>query len=177
MTITSQKTKLRHNTVQGACQILSSGSHASWRSIKRCRRCNQIKSVLEFDKNYPSKDGHINICKTCKSVYNKKYSQTEQNKAAHKRYNQSEKGKERYKRYSIRHPDKIKAKNVVRYAIRVGKLSHPNTLQCSYGYHPAEQYHHHKGYTPEHWLDVVPTCEKCHKKIHSPTLLRAVYKL
>lgn len=33
MTITSQKTKSRHNTVQGACLILLSGSHASWRFI------------------------------------------------------------------------------------------------------------------------------------------------
>ena len=33
MMITSQKIKSRHNTVQGACSILLSGSHASWRFI------------------------------------------------------------------------------------------------------------------------------------------------
>ena len=33
MTITSQKTKSRHITVQGACPILSSGFHVSWRFI------------------------------------------------------------------------------------------------------------------------------------------------
>ena len=33
MTITSQKTKSRHITVQGACPIPSSGSHVSWRFI------------------------------------------------------------------------------------------------------------------------------------------------
>ena len=173
MMIASQKTKSRHNTVQGACQILSSGSHASWRSIKECHRCKQVKSILEFDKNHPSKDGHINICKTCKSKYNRKYKQTEQGKTAHRRYNQSEKGKARYRRYYIRHSDQIRAKNAVNHAIRAGKLHRPDILFCKYCYEKAVHYRH-----PDYskLLDVIPLCRKCHRKIHSVPAPTAAYK-
>ena len=39
------------------------------------------------------------------------------------------------------------------------------TLQCSCG-QQAKHYHHHKGYTKKHWLDVIPVCTKCHSIIH-----------
>jgi len=162
------KSNLGNQSVKEARSFPLSGSRASWRIIcKECRRCNQVKLISEFDKNHPSKDGHINICKTCKSKYNKEYNQTEQSKASHKRYRQSEKSKERYKRYSVRHPNHIKAKNAVNHAIRAGQLPRPDTLFCKYCYGIAEQYHHHKGYAPKYWLDVVPVCEKCHRKIHT----------
>ena len=49
MAITSQKTKLRHNTVQGACPILSSGSHASWRFIPLTRSQFAIVDADKYD--------------------------------------------------------------------------------------------------------------------------------
>ncbi len=33
----------------------------------------------------------------------------------------------------------------------------------------AEEYHHWS-YAPEHWLDVIPVCNACHKKIHEVIL-------
>lgn len=32
------------------------------------------------------------------------------------------------------------------------------------GKEQAEEYHHHKGYDKEHWLDVIPLCLPCHVK-------------
>jgi hypothetical protein len=32
---------------------------------------------------------------------------------------------------------------------------------------PAVIYHHHRGYAPEHWLDVVAMCQSCHGKRHA----------
>ena len=49
MTITSQKTKSRHNTVQGACLIPSSGSHASWRSIPLSQGLFAIVDTDKYD--------------------------------------------------------------------------------------------------------------------------------
>lgn len=104
-----------------------------------------------------------------KAAY-KRYNQSEKGKVVQKRYRQSEKGKAnlraRKKRFNARNPNYIKAMAIVNNAVRDGKLPRLNTLLCSYCTNPAQQYHHHKGYAPEHWLDVLPVCIKCHKKIH-----------
>lgn len=116
----------------------------------------------------------------------RKYAQSEKGKAKHRqyiqrpevklvikvaqnRYEQSDKGKVSHlkcaKRYNARHPERVAARQAVVKAIKDGRLLPPNSLQCHYGKHPAEHYHHHKGYAPEHWLDVVPVCIPCHTKI------------
>lgn len=157
---------------------------------KTCRVCKQTKPFSEFHKNRSSKDGHINNCKVCRLIRIKEYSQTEKGKARYKRYKQTEKGKatqKRYrqsdkgrkvdtrgkKRFGIRHPEQIKAKKAVKRAIKTGKLPRPDTLLCHYRLqHPdceyhAKQYHHWHGYAPEHYLDIVPVCMKCHIKQHN----------
>jgi len=152
---------------------------------KRCSKCKQIKPVSEFNKNRSGKDGLHNQCKVCLLENIKKYQKTEKGKATQqaaikrykqskkgkardKRYNQSEKGKamhrEAAKRFFARNPNQMKAVKAVNEAIRIGKLPRPDTLLCHYGDHPAEQYHHWS-YLPEHWLDVVPVCRKCHKRV------------
>ena len=99
-----------------------------------------------------------------------KYRQTPKGKAVrHKKaakYQKTEKGKATQKRYNIRYPERRKARHAVEIAVKIGQISQPNSLQCSYGNHQAEQYHHHKGYAKKHWFDVLPTCRKCHNKLH-----------
>lgn len=161
---------------------------------KRCSHCKQIKSLSEFYKNRTSKDGCQSYCKPCCNNTGCKYRGTKKGKAAIKRYNQSEKGKatakrytqseegkaadKRYyqsekgkiaheagiKRYNIRHPEQKQAQVTVNDAIRKGQLPRLDTLQCSCG-SQAKHYHHNKGYAPEHWLDVIPVCRKCHLKV------------
>lgn len=150
---------------------------------KTCRICNQTKSLSEFHKNSDHHDKHLNTCKICQCAYQKHYRQTEKGKAyqkcyqqkyrqgekgktARKRYNQSEKGRKvksiAVKCYNIRHPEQFKAKHAVNNAIRDGRLPRPDSLKCHYCPAQAKEYHHHKGYEPKHWLDVVPVCGKCH---------------
>jgi len=105
----------------------------------------------------------------CKATQ-KRYEQTDKCKAARKAYRQSEKGRAAQKRHDLKqkakYPEQIKARNAVNHAIAAGKLPHPDTLQCSCG-EQAKHYHHHKGYEPEHWLDVVPACLECHTKLRN----------
>ena len=104
--------------------------------------------------------------------YQKHYRQTIKGKArrksAAKRYRQSEKGKVAHKRgeqqYKLNFPDRVKAQSVVNKAIQAGKLPRPNSLKCHYCPVQANQYHHWHGYAPEHWLDIIPVCVKCHKQ-------------
>lgn len=153
--------------------------------MKVCTRCNKAKPLSDYYKDKRCKDGCRSECKICVIRITKEYNQTEQGRKVHHkavfRYDQSEKGKaaqkrrrqtEKYKatqkryreRYQIRCPERLKAKDAVNYAIRVGKLARPNSLLCHYCPKPAQQYHHWQGYDPKHWLDVIPVCIGCHQK-------------
>lgn len=150
--------------------------------MKTCPRCKETKPLSEFYKNRSEKDGHGGWCKSCALKQTKIYQKTEKGKATVKRRHQSEKGKtvqkcyrqtKKYKtyqkhyqkRYRICHPERQKAMDAVNNAIKNGKLPHVNTQLCYYCPNPAQQYHHWS-YLPEYWLDVVPICIKCHRKIH-----------
>jgi len=137
---------------------------------KRCCKCKEIKPLSEFSKDQSSKDCYQPHCKICR----KQYRQSEKGKASHKRYNQSKKGKACQKRYAnskkgkatvlaytVRYPERIKARQVVNAAIKEDRLPRPDSLQCSCS-KQAAHYHHHKGYEPKHWLDVIPVCFDCH---------------
>ena len=105
---------------------------------------------------------------------NKKYQKTEKGKVVHRKadikYRKSDKGKAtlraKKERHHVRNPNQRKARNAVNLAIRTGKIPCIDSLQCLCG-NQAKQYHHHKGYAPEFWLDVVPVCRKCHIKHHN----------
>ncbi len=138
---------------------------------KSCRVCKKIKPLSEFPKNRSKKSGYNSECNTCCNKYYKEYRQTEKGKVAHhkanKKYRKTKKGKavnlKSVQRFNVRHPNQTKAVRTVNHAIRNGKLIRPNTQICHYCPAKAEQYHHHLGYEPEHWLDVIPVCIKCHQ--------------
>lgn len=151
---------------------------------KRCPQCKQFKPISEFNKHRSNKDGLQSYCKICHRKNTKEFSQTEKGRVCQKRgqkrfrkqnpkyhkehqkeYQKTEKGKVTRKRFYTRHPNHLKAKNIVKNAIRDGKLPQPNSLQCSCG-ESAQHYHHHLGYAPEHLLDVIPVCQECHRKLH-----------
>ncbi|MEE9354789.1 MAG: hypothetical protein V3U75_04290 [Methylococcaceae bacterium] len=128
---------------------------------KTCCYCKQVKLLSEFYTDYKSKDGYQYQCKACK----KQYQQSKKGRECSKRYRQSEKGKKNHRccirRYQKHFPERKKAKDAVDWAIRTGKIPRANTLKCSCG-NQAKQYHHHKGYAKEHWLDVIAVCVSCH---------------
>jgi len=133
---------------------------------KCCTKCKKKKPVFEFHKDRSTKDGLLRWCKSCQ----KAYCQTDKGKAVnHKataKYLKTPKGKATMKRFYTRNPNYAKATNAVNHAIRDGKLPRPDSLLCHYCPKPAKQYHHWKGYEPEHWLDVLPVCRDCHKELH-----------
>lgn len=140
---------------------------------KRCSKCKEIKPLSEFHNNRTRRDGHNAECKLCCNKYGKKYRQTEKSqiyqknyqKHYQKEYSKTTKGKiahrKAQKQYDIRHPEREEARHAVEYAIKIGQLPPVDSLKCSCG-NPAKHYHHHKGYAPELWLDVIPVCRKCH---------------
>jgi len=79
-----------------------------------------------------------------------------------RRYSQSQKGRDCLNRYRTKHPEIIQAITKVNNAVRDGKLIPAKTLNCHFCSKQAEQYHH-KSYAPEHRLEVIPVCRKCHK--------------
>ncbi len=150
------------------CCTIKSRNTTRGIKMKICSTCKQTKSLSEFHKNKHCKDGHLCSCRICRGIYAANYQRTTKGKATQKRYEQTEKGKATrravLKRFYTRHPERKNATTIVSNAIRDGKLPRPDTLQCHYGNHPAQQYHHWHGYEKEYWLDVVPVCKDCHIK-------------
>jgi hypothetical protein len=70
--------------------------------------------------------------------------------------------REYYQRTKERNRDKQHANAAVRHAVSDGKLQRPDALRCSVCSGPANNYHHHLGYSPDHQLDVIPVCWECH---------------
>lgn len=139
---------------------------------KRCSKCKEIKPLSEFYTDHSRKNGHQCYCKICSNKDVGKYRQTEKGRKVSRRavskYEQTEKGKEHRKCRARKHPEIIKARQHIADAIRWGKLPPAESLQCSCG-EPAKHYHHWHGYEPEHWLDVIPVCVKCHTNRNKKT--------
>ncbi len=151
--------------------------------MKLCTKCHKPKILSEFHIDRTKKDGHRPDCKICDSLRSRLYAKTEKGRASHKRSNNSEKGKASRKRYSqtekgkltqkashertyTRYPERRKAIIAVNNAVKLGKIPNIKTRKCYFCYEQAQQYHHYKGYELKFWLDVIPTCRKCHRYIH-----------
>ena len=129
-------------------------------NTKRCPKCKTFNPTSKFDKDRTKKDGYHSACKDCVRTYKQGYRQTEKGKESQKR--RSEKKRAKF-------PKRIKARQILNYAVQRGKIPRPESINCACK-QPAKEYHHHKGYEPEHWLDVVALCSKCHKKADKGTL-------
>lgn len=145
-------------------------------SNPKCSHNGTPQPFSNFHKNRTRKDGYNPYCKDCKRAWVKTYSGTKRDKeakrkyknspkgiASQKRYEQSEPFKALRKRYKKQYPNRIKARSSVNHAVRAGKIPHISTLQCTFCNLPAKHYHHHLGYSQDHWLDVIPVCINCHR--------------
>ena len=143
--------------------------------IKQCSnpKCKQVKPISEFYKDKTKKDGLQSRCKICLDFQHEKYRQTEAGRKArfveNRRYQQTEKGRLshclRSRKYSRKNKLICQAQNAVNYAVKIGRLLRPSSLQCSYCPTQAREYHHHKGYQKKHWFDVITVCTLCHCEI------------
>lgn len=58
-----------------------------------------------------------------------------------------------------------KAHAAISYAVSKGRLNRAATFLCVSCNNQAHEWHHHLGYQPEHWLDVIPLCLSCHRSL------------
>lgn len=97
-----------------------------------------------------------------------RYRETEKYRAVQARYAASQRGKATEAAYQAwvraTQPIRVKARAAVGIAVKQGALTRPTS--CSCGAIGKLDAHHHLGYEPRHWLDVVWLCRKCHKAAH-----------
>lgn len=130
---------------------------------KQCCRCKQFyPATTEYFHNYHrAKDGLYSRCKTCR----KEYFQTEHGSKI--RCSNDLK-------YRQKHKVKTLALLKVSCAVKTGRLPSIHTRVCIVCGEKAKEYHHWS-YEEKYWLDVIPVCSICHKKIHrSETLTQKV---
>lgn len=153
------------------------------KTTKRCPRCKQIKFRIEFPKDENRFGGIRSWCVDCYREHAREYAHSERGKARRhtedfkkrfkvhrQKYLKSEKGiaqgRRQVAKYTERYPEKRKAQKAVWYAKSKGKIPDPKTMTCVNCGNQAAQYHHHQGYSQEHWFDIVPVCVPCHSRIH-----------
>lgn len=153
------KNKSREDFHQNYCKICSSKYNKKYASTEKARNTKL---------RYESTDGY----KYSRAKSEKKYylKHIDEKKIYQKKYAQTERGKEVLRRNTIKNrtlfPEKRTAGIVVNNEIVTGRISRASAYHCRYCWNPAEHYHHHRGYAPEHWLDIQPICCQCHVNIH-----------
>jgi len=153
-------------------------------SHKFCSKCKDPKPSQAFYKDTHSASGLTCQCRDCLNIQQEKYRQSphgiakrtawvksDNGKAClnrgRKKFESTEKGKLARRqivlRHQRRHPDRAKARRQLNNAAARGKIARPKECeQCCQG--GRIEAHHHKGYAPEFWLDVLWLCCSCHKK-------------
>ena len=118
------------------------------------------------NRQYQLKGRHPKPNSERKKAYSRQYYllNKERHKQRHERYRQRK--AENARQWRLNNPDGVHAHDAVKYAIRTGKLPRATDRACAHCGEPAAQYHHHKGYAREHWLEVTPLCVRCHRIAH-----------
>lgn len=97
----------------------------------------------------------------------RRYCKSQKNKDAQARYRHSRKGQAQRRRANLKelaeHPEQVKARKALNHEVEKGRMPPASDSLCYYCGEQASEYHHHKGYEQEHWLDVIPVCSSCHR--------------
>ena len=147
---------------------------------KVCFKCGRLLPLSEFYKHPETADKHLNKCKDCTRkdtrenrskniVYYKQYDRKRDIKPERKKereeYKKSERGREATKEcnktYYYKYPDRVRAKYLVRKALRNGDIK----KQCCEICGCEDVQAHHSDYTKP--LDVIWLCQKHHAWIHN----------
>lgn len=133
--------------------------------MKLCRSCNRTLPLSAFNKRSGYGQGRQGCCRLCGQKKRKAWYE-KQGRSVIRAWHGTEGGKQKHraiaKRYYAKHADKIKARSAVAHAIEAGTLPKASSLKCQCG-QQASEYHHHKGYSPDVHLDVLPVCVACHR--------------
>lgn len=153
---------------------------------KKCNKCGQEKPLSKFHRQKDSKDGYRNDCGECHNEmtrawkranrghvaeYNRAWREANPERVTELRREWNSANPEKVAKmkrvYQIRNPQKYAARKAVTYATQSGKMPPAKDLDCTECGGQAQEYHHHKGYDDEHWLDVIPVCKKCHVELEN----------
>lgn len=63
--------------------------------MRKCKKCNQEKPLIEFIKNKNSKEGYANTCKFCQNEYSKKWKQVNSSELSKKRRTTTDQSKKK----------------------------------------------------------------------------------
>lgn len=136
---------------------------------KQCCKCKQTKSINLFSKNKHYRDGFQYECKLCRLQSNRIWRRTHSGRKCEYNSRHTEKGRKtvlrRKIKYRRKYPERIKAQQSVRRAIKKGVLPHLSECSCILCSKSSAEYHHWS-YLPQHWMDVWPVCVACHNKLH-----------
>jgi hypothetical protein len=127
-------------------------------ATKTCSRCGRAKPTDQFYK------GSRRRCKDCVKDNTRAYRWRNSDKC---RAWDRERGKRPERRARMKGwkppPEKDAAHRAVKRALRSGALLR---LPCETCGNPKTDAHHHRGYAPEHWLDVQWLCRIHHTAAH-----------
>ncbi len=118
--------------------------------MKRCKKCDKLVEMEGFYRSGRNKDGREGACKDCRAKYDRDRKDAPDRKKM--KY-------ESTKRLRENCPEKHRAHQIVRRAIRSGKLV---KKPCSCG--SKEVMAHHEDYSKP--LEVIWMCRKCHTDLH-----------
>lgn len=133
--------------------------------MKTCFKCGETKPIDDFYVHPRMKDGHLNKCKECTKI-DVKLRDPQKVKEYDLKRSKDERRKAKFiiaqKKRRANHPEKSRAHNAVRRAIKSGDLIRPD--HCSICFCETKSVAHHNDYSKP--LDVIWVCEPCHKRIH-----------
>ncbi len=121
--------------------------------------------LSEFYKHPMMHDGYLNKCKECtrkdsRENYSVRWeAKRDYERLRSKRVSRKISKADCQRRRRLRHPEKMRAYNMVAYALRTGTLKKKPCLYCG---SEKVQAHHHDYLKP---LDVVWVCFSCHRRV------------
>lgn len=140
---------------------------------KTCTKCGTTKPIEQYYKSPGYRGGRHTWCIQCiRQYYHERYTEhREEIIAKNKEYMRTHREirNKIEKNNKQKHPEQIKARQKIRWAVESGKMPSPKTLHCKICGESANVYHHWS-YLPEHWYDVIPLCNHCHGSLHKGVL-------
>lgn len=123
-------------------------------AARTCTRCGETKPIEEYERRGAYR---VHFCRECLNKQVRERYASDPDFAAER--------KDKAWRTRQLHPEQKKAWIAVDIAIRAGRLT-PQPCWCG---DVETDAHHHRGYAPEHALDVVWLCRRHHALAHQPS--------
>jgi hypothetical protein len=155
---------------------------------KLCSKCGETKPLEDFHRQKASKDGRGAYCKSCNRKATKAWevSNPERSAARNRAWreanpkrwaeivkrcadNNREAREKKRQRHNERHPEKARARHIIKQAVYKGRIVKPDACEdCGEAVEDPRNLHaHHDDYSKP--LDVAWLCEVCHLAEHGKT--------